>query len=85
MFNARRHEAHSSTFEPRPAGETGPTNNVRRLRPNTIRLAVRPVPPRLVDGESFAPEADSPPPPFDGILSLLELLERGEIPPNELS
>ena len=85
MFNARHHQARSSTFEPRPAGEVGPTNNVRRLRPNSVRLSVRPVAPRLVDGDSFAPENGVPPPPFDGILSLLELLEQGDVPPHQRS
>lgn len=85
MFNARQFQARARNFEPRPTGETRTGTNVRRLRPNTIRLAVRPVSPRLVEGEGFAPETGVPPPPFDGILSLLELLERGDVPPRELS
>ena len=85
MFNARHHQAHESTFAPRPAGDLGRSGNVRRLRPNTVRLNCRPVAPRLVEGDGFAPESGTPPPPFDGILQLLELLERGEVPPHQRS
>lgn len=80
MLNARNHEAHQNNFTPRRAGYMRPSGNIRRLRPNTIRLAVRPVAPRLVDGGDGFTDTGSVPPPFDGILSLLELLERGAQP-----
>lgn len=76
LYVARADQAQLARFEPYVSKTVG-RNNVRRLRPSTPRVGLRPMGPRL--GEPSSTESCSP--PIDGILRLVEQFERGEIPP----
>ncbi|MEO1482169.1 MAG: hypothetical protein AAFU77_08675 [Myxococcota bacterium] len=77
LYNARHHQSHAASFEPHQAGKNVAPSPVRCLRTGTVRPSVRAVAPCLGDST-----AEGVPPPFDGILKLVELLERGEVPPH---